>query len=113
MTTKAIHSPLQNTNYCIYYGYMAKTVINIKTDKEVKEEAQRIAKELGIPLSTVVNSYLKDFIRGREFTISLEPQLKPEVWDEMKKAVDDAKKGKNVSPVFGEVEDAISWLHGK
>ncbi|MEX2054345.1 MAG: type II toxin-antitoxin system RelB/DinJ family antitoxin [Candidatus Colwellbacteria bacterium] len=92
---------------------MAKTVINIKTDREVKEEAQRIAKELGIPLSTVVNSYLKDFIRDREFTVSLEPQLKPRVWDEMKRAVDDAKKGKSVSPAFSEVDDAIAWLHGK
>lgn len=92
---------------------MAKTVINVKTDREVKEEAQRIAKELGIPLSTVVNSYLKDFIRDRKFTASLDPQLKPEVWDEMKKAVEDAQKGKNTSPVFGNVEDAIHWLHGK
>ncbi|MDP3953496.1 MAG: hypothetical protein Q8P99_01590 [bacterium] len=92
---------------------MAKTVINVKTDKEVKEEAQRIAKELGIPLSTVVNSYLKDFIRDREFTISLEPQLRPEVWGEMQKAVADAKKGKNVSPVFSDVGRAITWLHEK
>ncbi len=92
---------------------MAKTVINVKTDKEVKEEAQRIAKELGIPLSTVINSYLKDFIRERKFTASLEPQLKLEVWADMKKAVDDAKKGKNVSPVFDNVEDTIKWLHKK
>jgi len=92
---------------------MAKTVINIKTDKEVKEEAQQIAKELGIPLSTVVNSYLKDFIRGRSFTASLEPQLKPEVWDEMKKTVNDAKEGKNISPVFDNTQDALKWLHQK
>ena len=92
---------------------MAKTVINIKTDREVKEEAQRIAKELGIPLSTVVNSYLKDFIRGRSFTASLEPQLRPEVWSEMKKAVDDAKRGKNISPVFDSTGNALKWLHQK
>ncbi len=92
---------------------MAKTVLNIKTDKEVKEEAQRIAKELGIPLSTVVNSYLKDFIRGRKFTASLDPQLKPEIWDEMHRAVTDAKKGKNVSPAFDNIGEAISWLHSK
>jgi addiction module RelB/DinJ family antitoxin len=92
---------------------MTKTVVNIKTDKKVKREAQRIAKELGIPLSTVINSYLKEFIRGRKFSASLDPQLKPGVWEEMKKAVDDAKKGKNVSPAFSNVEDAIAWLSKK
>ena len=88
-----------------------KTVLNVKTDKEVKEKAQKIAKEMGIPLSVVVNSYLKSFIKERSFTASLEPQLKDEVWEEMKRAVLDAKKGKNVSPVFDNAEDAIRWLN--
>ena len=47
-----------------------KTLINIKTDKEVKEGAQALAQELGLPLSVVVNAYLKDFIRNRGITIS-------------------------------------------
>ena len=37
-----------------------KTMINIKADKEVKESAQRVAAELGLPLSTVINAYLKE-----------------------------------------------------
>ena len=56
-----------------------KTMINIKTDKEVKENAQKIARELGLPLSTVINAYLKEFIRDREVSFSLEPRLRPEV----------------------------------
>ena len=33
---------------CIHYRYM-KTMINIKADKEVKENAQKLAKDLGLP----------------------------------------------------------------
>jgi len=49
-------------NHCIYNGYIMKTVLNIKTDVEVKERAQALAKHLGIPLSTIVNANLKAFI---------------------------------------------------
>ena len=50
-----------------------KTLINVKTDKEVKEQAQRIAEELGVPLSTVVNAYLKEFIRNKEVVYAKRP----------------------------------------
>ena len=42
---------------------MAKTVLNVKTDKDVKEKAQHVAKELGLPLSTVVNAFLKAYLK--------------------------------------------------
>lgn len=45
-----------------------KVVLNVKTDKEVKENAQRLAKYMGIPLSTVVNAYLKEFVESGSFT---------------------------------------------
>ena len=50
---------------------MAKTLISIKVDKEVKEKAQEIARELGFTLSAIVNAYLKQFIRTREVYFSL------------------------------------------
>ena len=56
---------------CIYFRYMAKTLISIKVDKEVKEKAQEIARELGFSLSAIVNAYLKQFIRTREVYFSL------------------------------------------
>ncbi len=49
---------------------MIKTILNVKTDKDVKERAQQTAKELGLPLSTVVNAFLKQFIRDKEITFS-------------------------------------------
>ncbi len=88
-----------------------KTTINIKADFEVKENAQRIAQELGLPLSGIINAYLKQFIRDKGINISaVQPRLKPEVealYMEMEK---DFKTGKNLSPVFTNVKDMDKYL---
>jgi addiction module RelB/DinJ family antitoxin len=46
------------------------TILNIKTDKKLKADAQRVAGELGVPLSTVMNAFLKQFVRDKEITLS-------------------------------------------
>ena len=47
-----------------------KTLLTIKTDKKIKETAQEVAGEIGVPLSTVINSFLKQFVRDREVSLS-------------------------------------------
>lgn len=88
-----------------------KTVLNIKTDIEVKDQAKRLAGYLGIPLSTVVNSYLKEFINSGSFSVAREPGLKPGVRKELEKQMNDARNGKNISQAFFNAEDAIAWLN--
>ncbi|OHB17790.1 MAG: hypothetical protein A2544_01860 [Candidatus Zambryskibacteria bacterium RIFOXYD2_FULL_43_10] len=90
-----------------------KTQLIVKTDREVKIRAQRTAKELGLSLSAVIGSYLKEFIREQKVTFSVEPQLRPEVGRILKEASADFKKGKNISPLFHNVEDAIHYLRSK
>ena len=48
------------------------TVLSLKTKKQVKELAQMRAKQLGIPLGTLVNAFLRDLGQTGEvhFTIS-------------------------------------------
>jgi addiction module RelB/DinJ family antitoxin len=46
------------------------TILNIKTDKSLKSAAQEVAKELGIPLSTAINAFLRQFVREKEITLS-------------------------------------------
>ena len=87
-----------------------KTVLNVKTDADVKKDAQALAKHLGVPLSVVVNSYLKEFVRSGEFTLSREPKLKPAVAKRLEKAVAETRKGVNVSPAFDNAQDAVAWL---
>lgn len=87
-----------------------KTMINIKTDKEVKEQAQKIAKEIGLPLSTVVNAYLKEFVRERAVRFSVEPEVRPEVGKLLKQASADYKKRKNITGPFKTAEEIDAYL---
>ena len=47
-----------------------KTVLTVKTDVDVKRDAQKLAKEMGVPLSTIVNAQLKQFVRDRRLEMS-------------------------------------------
>ncbi|MCX6716882.1 MAG: type II toxin-antitoxin system antitoxin, RelB/DinJ family [Candidatus Taylorbacteria bacterium] len=47
-----------------------KTLLTVKTDKNIKKAAKDIAEELGIPLGTLVNAFLRQFIRTKEVTLS-------------------------------------------
>lgn len=84
--------------------------MNIKTDQEVKQTAQRIAKELGLPLSTVVNAYLKEFIRDREVRFSLEEQLRPEVEKLLKQAAADYQARKNITGPVSTAREMAAYL---
>ena len=92
---------------------MSKILINIKADREVKERAQRVARDLGMPLSTVINAYLRQFIRNKEVHFFIEGELKPSVKKRFDRLHKDVKEGKNLSPVFDSAEEAIRWLRSK
>lgn len=55
--------------YTLWY-MNTHTILNIKTDKKLKEEARKVSGELGLPLSTVVNAFLRQFVRDKEITFS-------------------------------------------
>ena len=87
---------------------MNTTVINFKTDKIVKKRAQKIAGEMGLNLSDIMNVCLRDFVKRRELNISLKnPNEK--TLKRIKVAINEVKKGK-VSPSFDDVDEAIKWL---
>lgn len=73
-----------------------KTVINIKTDKELKERAKKVASELGISLSDVVNESLRQMVKNREVVFSAIPRMTPELEALIGKVESDTKKGKNL-----------------
>ena len=90
---------------------MTKTTINIKADKEIKEEAQKLAYSMGMPLSTIINAYLKQFIRTKEVHFYLEGELKPSVKRYLGRLREEALEGKNLSPNFKTAKDAIDYLN--
>ena len=66
-----------------------------------------------MPLSTVVNAYLKQFIRTKEVHFFVEGTLKKTVRKRLDKIAEDVKKGRNLSPAFSNVEEAIKYLNAK
>jgi antitoxin component of RelBE/YafQ-DinJ toxin-antitoxin module len=87
-----------------------KTIINLKVSKSLKREAQELADEIGVPLTTVITANLKEFVRSRSLTMSAFPRLKPEIEKELGEAIEDYKKGKNVSKVFSAPNEVASHL---
>ncbi|PIP73370.1 MAG: hypothetical protein COW88_02005 [Candidatus Lloydbacteria bacterium CG22_combo_CG10-13_8_21_14_all_47_15] len=87
-----------------------KTMINIKTDRDIKERAQEIAKEIGLSLSAVVNAYLKEFVRERAVRFSVEPEVRSEVGKLLKQARVDYKKRKNIYGPFKTAEEMDVYL---
>ncbi len=47
-----------------------KTLLSIKTDKAVKLSAKRAAEELGMPLGTIINAFLRQLGRDKEISFS-------------------------------------------
>jgi addiction module RelB/DinJ family antitoxin len=90
---------------------MVKTTINIKADKKIKEKAQRVAKQLGMPLSTIINGYLNQFVRTKEVHFFVEGKLKPEVKRRLDRLQKEATEGKNLSPTFHSVGEMDSYLN--
>lgn len=86
------------------------TVIYIKADKEVKQNAQKAAKDLGLTLSDVINASLRNFIRTRQIIFSDVPVMTPELEKLLDKVEDDIKRGKNLSPAFDSGEKIDEYL---
>ncbi len=87
------------------------TVVNFKIDKKIKTQAQKIAGEMGLNLSDILNIYLRGFVKTKELYISLrkeETNPSNELFEAMKEARKEYKSGKMRK--FKNVNDAIEHL---
>lgn len=90
-----------------------KTILNVKLNKSLKNQAQDLASDIGVPLSTIVIANLREFVRSRTFTVTALPKLNPRVEAEITEAIDDYRAGVNTSPKLHtstEVRDYLSKL---
>jgi len=91
-----------------------KTMINIKADRDVKKKAQKVASDLGMPLSTVINAYLRQFIRTKAVYFSTgetEGELKPSVQRRLERLSRDMDKGKNLSRPLRTAKEMDEYLN--
>jgi len=51
---------------------MKDAVIYLKTDTELKNQAQQKAKGLGLSLSAIINLQLREFVNGRDIRIQVD-----------------------------------------
>ena len=55
------------------------TILSLKTKKQVKELAQLRAKQLGIPLGTLVNAFLRDLGQTGEVHFTIAEPITPKM----------------------------------
>lgn len=88
---------------------MKTAVLNIKIDPKVKEEAQKVADELGFTLSAIINASLKNLARSKTVSFSvLEPSAR--LKRSIRSADADYAKGKNSVGPFYDAESMIKSL---
>ena len=87
-----------------------KTLISIKIDKDIKTKAQNLSQNLGIPLSTLVNAYLRQFVREKKATFSTAWQMSPELESILGPIESDIKRGKNISTAISSAKELNEML---
>lgn len=86
------------------------TTLTIKTEKKLRNDAKRTADELGVPLTTVINAMLRQFVREKELTVSVDPKptrAKLALWEKISLEME---KKKDSLPSFTNVQELIADL---
>lgn len=88
---------------------MQTAVINFTTEEKIKQEAQRVAKKMGVSLSMVLNNYLKHFVRAKKIVFSANDEV-PNKWliNELKQSEADEKAGRVIT--FKTPKEALEYL---
>ncbi|MFQ5661979.1 MAG: type II toxin-antitoxin system RelB/DinJ family antitoxin [Candidatus Paceibacteria bacterium] len=89
---------------------MEKTLLNIKIDRNLKKKAQKTAKELGLPLGTIINAQLRDLVRDKRvvFSTPLVPNARTrKLLDRIEK---DIQEGKNTVGPFESGKEVQEYL---
>jgi addiction module RelB/DinJ family antitoxin len=87
-----------------------KTVLTIKTDKSVRDEARKVAEEFGIPLGTIINAFLRQFVRSKELSLDLSYRPSKYLRDVIKQSEIEFEKGDYSGP-FNGVEELMTHLN--
>ncbi len=83
-----------------------KVSVHILLDKKVKRDAEKAAKSIKLPLSSIVNNYLYYFSKNKDVAFEYPS---PKLVAMIKRTEKEIKMGM-VSPGFTNADDAIAWL---
>ena len=82
---------------------MNQAVINIKIDQKIKIQAQKVAADLGLSLSSLLNAYLRQVVRTREVSFRLEEKPSARLIKSIEEAEKERKKGR--LKVYSSIEE--------
>src|SRR5258708_5238260 len=90
---------------------MNNATIFIKTEPKIKAEAQKTARELGFSLSSILNGFLRQFVKTRTITFSAKeldeiPNAKTRRL--LKQSEEDVKAGRVIS--FKNTQEVLEYL---
>ncbi len=84
------------------------TILSLKTKKDVKALAQLRAKQLGMPLGTIVNAFLRNFGLTGEVHFTAPEPMTPKMIKIIKSIEADIASGDTYGPFEG--DEAIKFL---
>ncbi|MDP1690339.1 MAG: hypothetical protein Q8L52_04050 [bacterium] len=90
------------------------TTLTIKTPKKLRDEAKKTAGEMGVPLTTVMNTMLRQFVRDRRLVLEAEcpfPSHTPNA--ETRRAIEEAWNPKIRGKSYATVDEMFQDLLGK
>ncbi len=81
--------------------------VTARVDEETKREAERIFRELGIPMSSAISAFLKAVVRNRgiPFELKIEGVVPPHPYEGGLAKVRDAELSESSLKAFKEVEE--------
>lgn len=94
--------------------------MTVKTDKKLKKEAQEVAEEMGFPLGTLVNAFLRQFVRNKTLFVTLHTasgitfsNMNKMLEEQLEEIEKDIREKKCLSPCFPTMEAALKYLKKK
>ena len=81
------------------------TNLNIRIDKELKQQAERFFGELGMNFTTAINIFVRQSLRqGRiPFEISIDPFYSPENMTILRQSIQEANEGKFITKTLNDL----------
>jgi len=89
---------------------MNTAIINLKIEPKVKKEAKKMAADLGLSLSGMINACIKQIIRTKTVYLSLNEDNPSPILLNAVKTAEAERKGKKHRQVFLNANDAIKSL---
>lgn len=83
------------------------TTIHVTIDRETKIKAQKLARELGLDISTIVKSSLKTFVQTESFYVEKSKRVTPRLAVVIEQAKKELAKGKAFGPFSDKELDAF------